>query len=309
MGQLFGSTLKALLVLFIFIGIGVFFGKKKFLPEGSEGTLSKLETYLFLPALSLRTCINHCRMEKIREYISYFSVSLATVCVLFILSNLLAKKFAQKEGEHGIYTYALTTSNIGYMGQPLTLAVFGEEMLFKYIIAGIPFNLYIYSLGLSMMSGKRITWRSFMTPVFFATFLGIALGLGGIQIPSVLDDVLEGAANCMSPLAMLIAGLSIAKLPVGKLLGGARAYVVSALRLIGIPVATVAVLALCGASREMMLLLLILTAMPIGMNTIVFPASAGVDSTAGAKLVLISNVFSMITIPVLFLLFGAIFPA
>jgi predicted Na+-dependent transporter len=42
----------------------------------------------------------------------------------------------------------------------------------------------------------------------------------------------------------------------------------------------------------------------MGLNTIVFPESAGADSSVGAKMALISNVAGLFTIPLMLSLLG-----
>lgn len=42
------------------------------------------------------------------------------------------------------------------------------------------------------------------------------------------------------------------------------------------------------------------TAMPLGLNTVVFPAAYGGDTTPGASMALISHLMSIITIPIMF---------
>ncbi len=313
MEGVFGNTISQLILLFAFIAVGFVFGRSKILSGDAAGTLSKLETWLFMPALTLRSCAQNCRMENIKEYIVYIGISTAVIIVLFIISRFLGGKFARKESEIGIYTYSLCVANSGYMGYPMMQAMFGELMLFKMMITGIPVNIYIYTLGMSMMTGgggsAKAALRSLINPVFLATLAGIVIGLCGIEIPALCDNFLSGASACMSPLAMIISGLVIAKLPFKKLFNDGRVYVAAILRLMILPACLVAVLALLGVSRELLIIMLILNAMPIGMNTIVFPESHGIDATSGAKLVLISNLLSIITIPLMVFLFLQIFPA
>jgi len=107
---------------------------------------------------------------------------------------------------------------------------------------------------------------------------------------------------------MLVSGFVMARLPFGKLFSDARAYIAAFLRLILLPAAIVAVLYLLGVGAELLIIMLILYAMPIGMNTIIFPEAHGIDAISGAKLVLISNILCIITIPLMVMLFMQLFP-
>ncbi len=308
MTEVFGNTIGQLAILFGFIIAGIIIGRLRILPEDAAGTLSKLLTIFFMPTLTFRSCATNCKMENIMQYITYISISAAVIIVLFLISKLLACRFAKNDSEIGIYSYALTVSNCGYMGYPMMLAMFGDLMLFKMMIVAIPVNIYIYTLGMGMMATGKISLRSLINPVFIATMLGIVFGLSGLTLPSIADEFLSGAANCMSPVAMLVSGLVMSRLPFKKLFGDVRAYIAALLRLIILPAALVAVLYLLGVGEELLVIMLVLNAMPIGMNTIVFPEAHGIDGTSGAKLVLVSNILCIITIPLMVMLFLQLFP-
>ena len=65
-----------------------------------------------------------------------------------------------------------------------------------------------------------------------------------------------------------------------------------------------AVLRIFVKDPELLLYVLCFLAMPLGLNTIVIPAAYGGDTSTGASCALISSTLAVITIPVLFLLFG-----
>ena len=56
--------------------------------------------------------------------------------------------------------------------------------------------------------------------------------------------------------------------------------------------------------RELAIIVVVYLSMPMGLNTIVFPESAGADSSVGAKMALISNVAGLFTIPLMLSLLG-----
>jgi predicted permease len=66
------------------------------------------------------------------------------------------------------------------------------------------------------------------------------------------------------------------------------------------------VINLCGVHGELFkgiaVLSIIASAMPIGMNVVVYPESAGLDSTEGAKTCFISYVLAVALMPVIFML-------
>ena len=70
-----------------------------------------------------------------------------------------------------------------------------------------------------------------------------------------------------------------------------------------IPAAIVVALKLIGAGEEIMILALVCFATPLGLNTIVYPATYGGETETGASMAVISHTLSVITIPLMYMLF------
>ena len=130
--------------------------------------------------------------------------------------------------------------------------------------------------------------------------IGMVLGLSGIPMPGVVDDVLGGAGNCMSPAAMLLAGFVLGAFPIGKLLSSVRAYVLSAIRLVGIPALFFGALWLCGARGIWLLMPLTVFAMPLGLNLVVYPESQGMDASDNARMCCVSYLMAIAVLPPIF---------
>ena len=65
----------------------------------------------------------------------------------------------------------------------------------------------------------------------------------------------------------------------------------------------ISVLKLLNTPKEIVTLALIAFATPLGLNTIVYPASYGGETKTGASMTMISHILSVITIPVMCLIF------
>ena len=63
--DLFSPILNQMVYLFAFIFIGYLLSKVKAIPNEATGSLSKLESMLFIPALVLSTFMNNFTVEKL----------------------------------------------------------------------------------------------------------------------------------------------------------------------------------------------------------------------------------------------------
>ena len=76
--------------------------------------------------------------------------------------------------------------------------------------------------------------------------------------------------------------------------------------LIALPALIVLILKALGTAEEVIVLALICFGTPLGLNTIVYPAAYGGDTKAGAAMTVISHTLSVITIPLMYLVFVTI---
>ena len=122
-------------------------------------------------------------------------------------------------------------------------------------------------------------------------------------LPEFILNALNNAAKCQGPIAMILVGIVIGNYDIKKLFSDARVYVATFLRLVAIPALMMIVLNLVGAPKEFMTLVLIAFATPLGLNTVVYPAAYGGDTKTGASMAMISHTLSVITIPLMYLIF------
>ena len=106
--------------------------------------------------------------------------------------------------------------------------------------------------------------------------------------------------------AMLLAGMVVGEYKFTELLSDKKVYLTTFLRLILIPALFVSILKWIGTSEEIVTLVLIAYATPMGLNTIVYPAAYSGDTKTGASMALISNIFAVATIPLMYYIFAVL---
>ena len=150
--------------------------------------------------------------------------------------------------------------------------------------------------------------KAFLNPMLIAMLIGLILGLTGwgLKLPSGILSVIKVSGDCMSPLAMLLTGITIGQTDVLALIKKWRIYLTSGIRLLVYPLAVLLVLMLLPQNDfftpTFFKCAMCMAAMPMGLNAIVVPAAYGKDTTDAAGLALISHLFSIGTIPLMFML-------
>lgn len=317
-------TLNPTLVLFVCIAVGFILRKTNILGDESAKVLAKLETWVFLPALNFATMSEYFTKETLSTHATNVILTIILTIIAIFLAIILSRFFYKENCyEKNVYQYALTFANFGYMGAPLVLAVFGDVGYSYYALVNLPLWMGIYTWGMTRLiptneeKGSALN-RMFNAPMI-AMLLGMIFGITGLgntfratPILSVVTSTVESLKTCMGPVAMLLAGITIAKFGFVKMLKNKKVYLASFFRLILIP-AIILVLAfglkefanlIFGLSidNSILFLLFFAFATPLGLNTIVFPEAYGKSAEEGASMALVSHTLSVITLSVLYML-------
>lgn len=306
--EIFSLTLSQMIVFFVFMAIGYAFKRLNVTPDSTGAVLSKLELYVFLPALCFKTFSSNLRPEKLAHELPILGYACAVLAVTFALSIPLAHLFSKNQMTRAVYIYALTIPNIGYIGYPLVGAVFGNDTLLDFMVFTLPFNLFIYTVGMYILNPKHeLSWKSLLSPILLAIFAGAVIGLSGLTIPSVVSGLLDTASGCMGPIAMILTGYVLARGKITEMISNPRMYIASFIRLIALPAIIGAVMYVLRCDTYITLLTVCMLALPMGLNNVVFPEAFGGDSKTGAQSCFVSNVLALATVPIAYGIFAAIF--
>lgn len=317
--EIFKLTLQQMLMMFFLIVVGFILRKKCLLPDNAHTVMSKLETFIFVPALSLFTLMTKCTVQTFAdnaELILYgLVITLAAVAMAYLLSRFFVRDWKESPAaayQRNVYKYALTFGNYGFMGNFIVLGVFGSDMFYKYSLFTFLVMVICNSWGLYILIPKdqnagllHNLKKGLLTPPILALVIGTVLGLLSAKqyVPTFILNALENASKCQGPVAMVLAGFVIGGYDFKSLLTNKKVYVATALRLVVIPAVLMLILKAIGTGDEIMTLALIAFATPLGLNTIVFPAAYGGDPKTGASMAMISHTLSVVTIPLMYLLF------
>ena len=306
----FIATLEQTGFLFLFILMGYLLARKKLIPDNSQAVLSKLENYVFIPALVLGTFIGNFTPEKITVAAELLLGSLGLGQIAIVLSLLCVRFCSRDPYERSIYTYGLCFSNFGFMGNAVVSALF-PDIFMEYLIFTLPLWSLIYLWGVPVLllgdSGSKPTLaqrlKNFVNPMFVCTLLGMLIGILGVPVPEFIGSAVSAAGSCMSPIAMLLTGMTIARFDLKAVLGIKSVYLVTALRLLVYPLVFIGVMLLVPMEPVFATCALCSLAMPLGLNTIIIPSALGKDTKVASGMALVSHVLSCVTIPAVLMLF------
>lgn len=312
--ETFGTVFSTMMGLLICLSIGYILRRFHLEPVNTPMVLSKLEIYVFMPAMVLSSFINSCNIQSLRENLPLFLFGLVCTVCSFFIGRLLCRLFSRDRYEQKIYAYSLSVANFGYIGMPVVASLLGGQGLFEFNIFAICLNMLVYGYLVSSLvpegkeNPKNDLLRRIFNPVTVAMILGLVLGLTGLsrQLPGFLLNTLDDLSGCVGPVAMLLTGFVVGGFRLPEVLKIKKVYLVSFLRLLVLPMALVGIVWLLGGDKNACLLTMIAFSSALGLNTVVVPATYGGDTHLGAAMALISSVGCVFTLPLLYALLSAI---
>ncbi len=330
--SLFLSTLNQMGVLGLYMVIGFVIAKLGVVEKSSTKVLSKLENTIFLPALVLYTFVQNFNLATLFSSWQLLLFSLGVELIIIPIA-IFSAKLASKDGFiRRMYTYGLCFSNFGFMGNAVVQSLFSATFYQSYIIFTLPLWTIIYIWGVPNLliekdenapaeSKKQKFIKSvkpLLNPMFIALIIGAIIGITGLGeiLLSLnggkgifLTQVIKVCGDCMSPIAMIMTGITFAFIDIKKVLGDISIYAVTILRLLVYPLALGGIAYLVSSfivpiDDTIFKCFVISLAMPLGLNTIVIPAAYGRDTSVPAGMALVSHALSIATIPLIMMIFG-----
>ena len=197
----------------------------------------------------------------------------------------------------------LAFGNVSFIGYPVCDAVFGPKAVFCASVLNIPFNLLIFTIGVSFINGGKarsaFSPKLVFSPCVVASLIAVAIALMGISVPEPVGQWFHLLGDLTTPCALLIIGSSLSHIPVRDMLGNRFAYAISLLRLIVLPLVVGVVLRLLGVENFVANVAVVLSAMPIATNGIMLCLQYGKDERVMTQGLFLSTLFSVVTIPLI----------
>jgi hypothetical protein len=291
--------LNQIIIMFIFMAIGfVLFKKQLITIEGSK-SLAHLLLYVVLPCVVVKSF----SVERTSGKAKWLVISIIGAAVLLFIAMIVSHVLFKK---NTIEDFGAAFSNAGFMGFPLITAVLGADAVF-YAAGFVAFlNALQWTYGQSLLANNpsmRSPKTVIKNPLVVALAIGLVIFFSGITLPRILMTSISSLAALNAPLAMVILGVYFAQTEIRSMFTDIHLYYVSGVRLLLIPVISVIVMKVFMSSYETISISLLLAASaPIGSNVAVYAQKLNQDYTYAVKIVCLSTILSVITMPLIILL-------
>lgn len=294
--DVFIIIVEQLLKMFIVVIFGFLLAKKNILSPASQQEIAKMLTQFVVPLTLVLAFQQPFEQEQL------IGLGWAFIGALFIfLSRILWAHFGFR-GADKIDRYATIFSNSVFVGIPIIFPILGYEGILYLSMYLIVSGTLQYTYGIwSLSDGKeKITLKNALTnPGILGTVTGLILYVLQIEMPEVLFNGLDSIASLSSPLGTILLGGYLARSQFKEVFFNWRNYWVVSQRLIITPILGFILLWFLPIDDPTIILTLaIVNSTPTAVVTAIFSQIYGGDYEYGARLVILSSILSMVTMPI-----------
>ncbi len=292
---------QQVIILFLLIIVGYVIRKLNIVSDAINKEIGNLVINVALPAYLIVSMNQPFSMEMLKTSGIFVAMSFAVYAGFSISAKFFSKLIRVKGKERDIFEYTLLFSNVGYMGYPVVQVVFGTQGVFYTAVYNLSFSVLVWSYGVYLMnrnSDHKEKRKGFLNPGLVAVLTGFTLFAFSIELPTPISATLKMIGDTTTPLSMMFIGFILAQTEMRTIMREWKVFVISFIRLIIQPVSVWVVLRLFGVEGMLLNIPVLIASMPAAANTAIIASKYGSDYQLAAKLIYISTLFSVITIPI-----------
>ncbi len=301
--------IEKIVSIFLIMALGFIANRVGVLPKEANDFLTNLLIKVITPCMVFASITSkELEDDTVAATIQVFFGALVFFMVAALIGFLLSKYvFRAKPEQIGIYTFTYGSINSGFMGFPITLALFGSEILYFVVIHNITLTIYLYSIGpaiLALCSGEKasFSWKtffhSFLNINTIASVVSIFMLFTGLHLPDFLFDTVESVSDATVPVSMLLVGMQLGQTNPLKMLANGKMVGLSLIKMLTLPVLTFLAVNWLPLSVSVKVAMVFAAVFPAAVATVPVVTLEGKDSIATAEIVAFTTLVSVATIPI-----------
>lgn len=299
-----GTLAFRLILLFSVIGCGFLAYNLKIIDEHTSKQMTDYLNKIAIPVF-LITSVGTEPIADGSQYLVYCGIIMA--CYYLIAFGgvyFTCKLRGLDRGKRAVYTCMSVIPNCAFVGLPMVRLLVGEQAVPYIGIMMTAFNIVFFTIGMQMFNkDDKFNPKSLLTPMNISTVIMLVLLLCNIQLEEHVYTFLSQITAIVSPMCLMIIGINIAKTPILNALKRPIVWWLSTLKLVIFPVVVQLAIAAFAFPIDMRMALLIGIACPGSTMACVIANQNNMEPELASQSVAHSTLFSIITMPILILVF------
>ena len=301
----FETLIKTLLTFFLLVLFGFFIKKINLVSDKTVDELSDVLLKIILPSSIIASGFEGKNSDIKSVWLSLVIISICYV-FFFVFSFIVFRGIIKDKVKRNLAINMSVFANTGFIGFPLVNAIFGSGGMIYAVVYNLLYNVFMYTLGIRLFGEKneKLDIKAFvLNPLTLSSILSIVLFFLPLDGGGVVEDSLSTIGGMSGPLSMMLVGSWLIGVDLKSVLKKPLCYLVSLMRLLILPLLVFFVLSLLDVDELMTDTITLISAIPVGTLNVIFSKKFGGDSHLANETMMQSLVLSVVTIPLIVLLF------
>lgn len=292
---MFAILFNQMMTMSLLIAFGFVLVRTKVINSEGARQISTILAMFVMPASMIASFNAIFDLARLKLFGWAVVAALATIIGRIFINQFIFKK------DQRIEKYAATFANSGFFGIPIVIALFGHEGVFfltPYIMCN---NILQWTYGRALISGDKKAMtpkKAFTNPGMIGAVIGLTIYISQLPLPQFMWTAVSNVASLQTALAMMIIGSYLANSDLMTIFKNKSAYLTVFMRLIFTPLVAILMIYLLPINNfEVEIVLTIASVAPAAVNTAILGRLFGGDYEYGARIVVLTSIFSIFTIP------------
>ena len=291
-----------MIVFVVLMVIGYLCAKTNFAGREFTKDASKMVINVFMTA----TIINSVLVSDARlsggELLQVMLVLCMSVGVCWVLAAISCRLVGLGD-KAPLFELLIAVMNNMFIALPVVETLFGSQAVFYCSLSCIPFNILLYTFGIYRLQGGEgkgsVRLRYIFSVPLLATLAALVIFLLQPPVPPVLKELASTMSAATMPLSMIVIGSSLGSVSLLDAFKKGKLYLMCVLRLLLCPLLVWLLAGLITDDLMLRVTATIIAAAPSGVVVSVLAIQYDRDAVFTSEGVLLSTVFSMLTIPLI----------
>ena len=304
-----------ILPIFFIIAMGFVANRRGILPNEANKYLVDMVMLVTCPCLIISSMLGQeMNPALMTNTVLMFLGGGLFFLVFYIIAWIYVVKIMKipANQDAGVYMIMFTTVNNGFIGFPVTYAIFGDEILFYMVIFQIMLIVYVYSAGVIQVNygSPRVSdlkgmAKALVNTCTMSTVLSVVLLVLGVQLPEVVFNAVELVGSATTPVSMLVVGMQLGNSNFRQVLGNKRLVVMSFVKMLSVPLLTFLMVNWLPIADSLKIALVFGATFPVSVSVVTISSMEGKNSVLAAEGVALTTLMAMATLPVSALLLSS----
>ena len=291
-----------MIVFVVLMVIGYLCAKTNFAGREFTKDASKMVINVFMTATIINSVLVSDACLSGGELLQVMLVLCMCVGVCWVLAAISCRLVGLGD-KAPLFELLIAVMNNMFIALPVVETLFGSQAVFYCSLSCIPFNILLYTFGIYRLQGGEgkgsVRLRDIFSVPLLATLAALVIFLLQPPVSPVLKELASTMSAATMPLSMIVIGSSLGSVSLLDAFKKGKLYLMCVLRLLLCPLLVWLLAGLITDDLMLRVTATIIAAAPSGVVVSVLAIQYDRDAVFTSEGVLLSTVFSMLTIPLI----------